>query len=219
MTMTIDRPAPPPPTRQPTVPPAPRASRLSSRARGRLAAGLLVALVGVLVNLAVYRGLNVKTPVLQVARDVPAGAVITIDDLRQVDIAVDGAFRSVAAGDAASVVGSYAKVRLVAGSLIAREALQSQPLVMPGNAVVAVVLPTGEVPVGLRERSRVRLVLTAPDQSLVGIEGVTVGLPSNPTGAASNQTAVSVEVPVADADRVAAAERVRMVLLEPEVGG
>ena len=36
--------------------PAPSPSRLSSRARGRLAIGALVVAVGVLLNLAVYRG-------------------------------------------------------------------------------------------------------------------------------------------------------------------
>ena len=204
---------------QPNTPRQPTSRlRATSRTRNRAAAGLLVALLGVLVNLAVYRGLNDKTPVLQLARDVPAGAQITVDDFRVVKVGADGPFRAVASTNLASIVGSYAKVRLVAGTLLAQESLQRTPLVAPGAAVVAVVVSAGEVPIGLRERSRVEIVLTAPDRTTTTLEGLTVGLPGSPTGASVNQISISVEVSAADAARMAGAERVRLVLLEPVVG-
>jgi hypothetical protein len=135
-----------------------------------------------------------------------------------VKIAADGGFRAVPAGDLASVVGGYAKVRLVAGTLLAAESLQPDPLVAPGSAVVVVTVGSGELPVGLRERSRVRLVLTSNTAGAVAdsVEGVTVGLPATPGGGAGNQVSVSVEVPADAANRVAAAERVRLVLLDPQ---
>jgi hypothetical protein len=93
--------------------------------------------------------------------------------------------------------------------------LQGSPLVAPGAAVVAVVVPAGEVPMGMRERSRVQVVMTASDKSVVTIEAILVGLPGSPTGVTANQISVSLEVAAADAPRMASAERVRLVLLEP----
>ena len=158
MTTVLD-----PPTVKRAKLPAPSPSRLSSRARGRLAIGALVVAVGVLLNLAVYRGVNDRTPVLQLARDVPAGQQLVLEDFRSVGVGSDGTFRSVPAGELNALVGSYAKVRLLAGSLLAREVLQSGPLVGAGASVVAVTVPAGEVPVGLRERSKVAVVLVAAD--------------------------------------------------------
>jgi hypothetical protein len=174
-----------------------------------------VALLGVLVNVAVFRGLNDKSPVLQVNRDVPAGSQLAAEDFTTVRIGSDGSFRAVSAGELDTIVGTYAKVRLVAGTLLAREALQAGPLVAPGASVIAVTVPPGEVPTGLRERSAVRLVLTATDRSVTAVDGVVVGLPVDSSGSASNVVSVSVEVAAAEADRVAAADRVRLVLLEP----
>ena len=191
-------------------------ARTSTKTRNRLAAGALFVLIGVLVNLAIYRGVNHKTSVLQLSRDVPAGEQIVAADFRTVAISADGAFRSVPLSDEASVIGQYAKVRLVAGSLLAREGLQTNPLVQPGASVVAVVVPTGEVPAGVRERSRVSLVLVAADKSTNAVPGQVVGLPTV-SSSSSGQTSLSVEVAAADAVNVAGADKVRVVLLDPVV--
>jgi hypothetical protein len=196
--------------------PAPSPSRLSSRARGRLAVGALVVAVGVLLNLAVYRGVNDRTPVLQLARDVPAGQQLALEDFRSVGVGSDSSFRSVPAGELNGLVGSYAKVRLLAGTLLAREALQSGPLVGAGASVVAVTVPAGEVPVGVRERSKVAVVLVAADRSSKSVNGVVVGLPTSASSA--GLVSVSIEVAATDAAGVAAAERVRLVLLDPGGG-
>ena len=192
-------------------------ARISSRARGRLAHGALIVAVGVLVNLAVYRGVNDRSPVLQLARDVPAGQQITADDFRTVDIGSDGSFRAVPSGDLNAIVGSYAKVRLIAGALLAREALQAGPLVATGASVVAMTVPAGEVPIGLRERSRVSVVIIASDRTSRSVEGLVVGLPTK--AASTGQVSVSIEVAAGDATSVAAAEKVRLVLLDPGATG
>jgi hypothetical protein len=197
---------------------APRVSpRVSSRARGRLALGLLVVSVGVLINLAIFRGLDHKSSVLQLNRDVPAGQQIRADDFRTVEIGSDGSFRSVPARDVTTIVGSYAKVRLIAGTLLAREATQTGPLVAAGASVVAVTVPASELPIGLRERSRVNVIMVAPDRTYTSISGVVVGLPS--AAGASGQVSVSVELPADQAGPVAAAEKVRLVLLDPAAPG
>jgi hypothetical protein len=197
------------PQKHPSVLP----TRMSSRARGRLALGALVVAVGVLLNVAIYRGLNDKSPVLELNRDVPAGQQITVDDFRTVDIGTDGAFRSVPSSDLNVVVGSYAKVRLIAGTLLAREALQPGPLVAAGASVVAVTVPAGEVPAGVRERSRVSVVMVASDRTSTAVDGLVVGLPA--AAGSSGQVSVSIELAAKDAGLVAAADKVRLVLLDP----
>lgn len=192
-------------------------ARISSRARGRLALGALVVAIGVLINLAIYRSVDDKSAVLQLNRDVPAGQQISADDFRTVEIGADGAFRSVPSSDLNAVVGSYAKVRLIAGTLLAREALQAGPLVAPGASVVAVTVPAGEVPIGLRERSRVSVVIVASDRTSASVNGTVVGLPSQ--AGSSGQVSVSIELAAGDAGAVAAAEKVRLVLLDPGATG
>lgn len=192
-------------------------ARISSRARGRLALGALIVAIGVLINLAIYRSVDDKSPVLQLNRDVPAGQQISADDFRTVEIGTDGAFRSVPSSDLNAVVGSYAKVRLIAGTLLAREALQAGPLVAPGASVVAVTVPAGEVPIGLRERSRVSVVIVASDRTSTSVNGTVVGLPSQ--AGSSGQVSVSIELAAGDAGAVAAAEKVRLVLLDPGATG
>jgi hypothetical protein len=201
------------PRERPSATPA----RISSRARGRLALGALVVAIGVLINLAIYRGIDDKSTVLQLNRDVPAGQQVTADDFRTVEIGSDGAFRSVPSGDLNVVVGSYAKVRLIAGTLLAREALQAGPLVASGASVVAVTVPAGEVPIGLRERSRVSVVMVASDRTSTSVDGLVVGLPSQ--AGSSGQVSVSIELAAKDAGSVAAAEKVRLVLLDPGATG
>jgi len=98
---------------------------------------------------------------------------------------------------------------------LAQESLQSKPLVAAGAAVVAVTVPAGEVPIGLRERSRVQLVLVAADRSVSTVAGVMVGLPVSGSASSSSQVSLSIEVPATDGTRVAAAERTKIVLLEP----
>ena len=192
-------------------------ARISSRARGRLALGALIVAIGVLINLAIYRSVDDKSPVLQLNRDVPAGQQISADDFRTVEIGADGAFRSVPSSDLNAVVGSYAKVRLIAGTLLAHEALQAVPLVAPGASVVAVTVPAGEVPIGLRERSRVSVVIVASDRTSASVNGTVVGLPSQ--AGSSGQVSVSIELAAGDAGAVAAAEKVRLVLLDPGATG
>ena len=192
-------------------------ARISSRARGRLALGALIVAIGVLINLAIYRSVDDKSPVLQLNRDVPAGQQISADDFRTVEIGADGAFRSVPSSDLNAVVGSYAKVRLIAGTLLAHEALQAVPLVAPGASVVAVTVPAGEVPIGLRERSRVSVVVVASDRTSTSVNGTVVGLPSQ--AGSSGQVSVSIELAAGDAGAVAAAEKVRLVLLDPGATG
>ncbi len=192
--------------------------RPTARRRNRLAAGLALGAVAIGGNLMVYLSVDSSQPVVQVVRDVPAGNQITPDMLRTVDADVDSTVNLIRGADLDSLVGQYAKVRLVSGSLVVRPALQSDPLLTPGNAVVAIELKAAELPIGLRERVPVRLVVpgeTAEDSAnSATIEGRVVGLPIASDSGLGTQS-VSIELAASDASVVAAADNVRLILLVP----
>ncbi len=174
-----------------------RGFRPSARRRRRLAVGVGLGAIAVAGNLAAYSSLDDRASVLQVVTDVPAG-----EELDQ-------------------VLGQYAKVRMVAGALVVVESLQPAPLVEAGTSIVALQLPAGSLPVGLRERSSIQIVLpvrsTSVEVAPVGpivVTGRVVGLPTVPDGVAGT-VSLSVEVPNLDAPALAVGEGIRVVLLPP----
>lgn len=157
-----------------------------------------------------------RVAVLQVVRDLPAGARIGAGDVRSIELSSDPSLAVVNAVDLAGVVGQYTKVRIIGGGLLASGMLQPQPLVAQGSAVVAVTIPSGELPTGLRERSQVQIVVPGigDEVRVAPVVGRVVGLPAAPDSV-TGQMSVSFEVAVADAVTVASATRVRVVLLDP----
>jgi hypothetical protein len=185
----------------------------AARRRNRIALGVLLAAVAIGGNVLVYSGLRHADPVVQVTRDVPAGTQLTVDMLRIVDVDADPTVNLVAGDRLDQLVGSYARVRLVSGSLVTDEALQPSPLVTAGNAVVAIQVDEGALPIGVRERVPVVLVIPGESEP-TSIDGRVVGLPTDTKSALGVQS-LSVEVASADAARIAAADDVRVVLVEP----
>lgn len=184
-----------------------------SRRRNRIALGVLLAAIAIGGNAFLYASLDEKDPAVQVVRDVPAGEQLTSDMLRTVEVDVDSTVNLVAGDQLDSLVGSYAKVRLVSGSLVTTEALQSTPLVSAGSSVVAIQVGEGTLPIGVRER--VAIVLVIPGEAgPTSIDARVVGLPVA-TGSALGVESLSVEVDQNDAATVAAADDVRVVLVEP----
>ena len=198
--------------------PATSGFRPGARRRNRIAAGVALAAVAVGGNAAVYSTLDSASPAVQVVRDVPAGTQLTSDMVRTVDVDVDASVNVVGRID--EVLGSYAKVRLVSGSLVTGEALQGSPLVTEGHAVVALLVPEGSLPVGVRERVPVDLVMPAafvagqPPAPPLVVPGRVVGLPTESSSVLGEQS-LSVEVTVADSALVASADDVRIVLSAP----
>lgn len=190
----------------------------AARRRNHIAAGVALAAVAIGGNLYVYSALDSSEPVVQAVRDVPAGEQITVDMLRTVDVDVDSTVNVIEGDRLDSLVGSYAKVRLVAGSLVTVEALQPTPLVTAGTSVVAIQVADGSLPIGLRERVPVLLVVPSEgsdtDAAVVSVSGRVVGLPTDTSSALGLQS-LSVEVAAADAATIAAADDVRVVLVEP----
>ena len=195
---------------------APRSSfRPSSRSRVRIAVGTLLSLVAIGVVLLVFSAADQRAAVLQVVRDLPAGTQIAAGDLRSIELSTDPSLAVVESIDLAGVVGQYTKVRIVSGGLLASGLLQAHPLVSAGSAVVAVTIPAGELPAGLRERSQVQIVMpgVGDEVPLSPVIGRVVGLPA--PDSVTGEMSISFETTAADAVTVARAARVRVVLLDP----
>ena len=200
----------------PRRPSAPlRGFRPASRRRARIAFGLFVAAVAVGGNLLVYSSLDDKTEALQVVRDIPAGAVVSADDLRVVSVDVDPTVPTLAADAIGTVANQYARVHIAAGSLMVPVLVQPRPLVTRGHGVVAVEIRPSHLPAGLRERSRVMLVVVDHNGSTGLVTEGRVVARGDTAASSENVLALSVEVSQEDAAPIAAADDVRVALLDP----
>lgn len=199
-----------------SAPAEPRGFRPTPRRRARIATGTAIAAVAVAGNVAIYSSLDSSEDVLQVVRDVRAGEQLSADDLRPVPVDVDASVPVLAADEAGHVIGQYARVHLASGSLLVEQLVQPEPLVAPGRAVVAIGVVPSAVPSGLRERSQVQLVLagTGAETAERTVSGRVVarGVEAD---SISGRFPLSVEVDAADAPSLAAADDVRVVLLDP----
>jgi hypothetical protein len=194
----------------------PRGFRPGSRRRARIAVGAALAAVAIGGNVLIYASLDDKTEVLQVVRNIRAGEVVTSDDLRVVEVDLDPTVPAVEADQIGLVLNQYARVYITSGSLMVEQLVQPTPLVSAGAGVVAVEIRPSRVPSGLRERSRVMLVVVPEnnDEELFVTTGRVVARGSD-ADAVSGVFGLSVEVAEADAPRVAAGNDVRVVVLDP----
>ncbi len=216
MALTDDRPIA---TGATTSAPAadPQGFRPASRRRARIAGGAALAAVAIGGNVLVYSSLDETTEVLQVVTDIRAGEQIEASDLRTVSVDVDDNVPAVRSDQIGFVVGQYARTYIASGSLIVQPALQSTPLVSPGQAVVSVEVRPTAVPSGLRERSQVLLVIDDGDAAApTSIPGRVVARPTD-LASSSGRVAISVEITAADAPRVVTADEVGVILIDPGV--
>ena len=132
-----------------------------ARRRSRVAIGVALVAVAVAGNVVIYSEAAATTTVAQLVRDVPAGETVDDDDIRWIDLGlVEPTVRVVEPATWPGLQGTYAKTRLVSGSLLVADSLQSRPLLTPGTAIVAISVDRGLLPAGLREQSLLEVVLT-----------------------------------------------------------
>jgi hypothetical protein len=193
-------------------------SRWKPRYPARAAIGILLMVASVLTALSIYQRVGHRRNVLVLTRNVLAGEQVKADDLRPVAVSTDAELRVVDAGLSTAMVGRFAKVRMLEGSLLIADSLQDRPLVTDGKALTTVTVPSTGVPVGLREGSR--LVLTvAPASSAPGATAVQMEafVATNPARAAegSSQVAVSVEVPLRAVGQLGVGAKVAISVVDP----
>jgi Chaperone for flagella basal body P-ring formation len=196
------------------------ASQVSRRQTLLWALGLFLVVGGGLASLALVRAGDQRSSVLVLARDVPAGQQLVVEDLTVADVASDD-LALVGVDQQISVIGSYTKVRVLAGQPIALNLLQSEPLITSGRVVIAIPVSPLDIPAGVREQSVVDLVITA--NSAGGGEAtapfvaraVVVQFPPF-ADAGRSDAALSVEVAPGDAPiLVAGVDSISIVLVDP----
>ncbi|MBW4717373.1 SAF domain-containing protein [Saccharothrix obliqua] len=191
-------------------------------------------LLGVLLVLACAGGFVVislhsgdRRAVLSLARDVAVGQVLAMQDLRQVDVAVDPGVAVVDADRAATVVGRPLATSLSAGTLLTPGAVGGAVVPVEGQALAALALKPGQFPPEVTAGARVSVVFV-PGQA-----GSATGPPAGGgmawpavvtgvTAAVNGQAAVvSVQMAEAAARQVAAVSvgQLAIVLLSTAAGG
>jgi hypothetical protein len=145
------------------APAAPRGFRPPSRRRARLAAGAVVAAVGIGGNVLLYTSLDDSVEVVQVVATIRQGEQVERADLRIVQVDLDETVPVVPADRIDLLVGQYARTFIAPGTLVVDVMVQPLPLVTAGQGVVAVEIRPTRVPRDLRERSRVFVVVVPED--------------------------------------------------------
>ena len=192
------------------------ASRLRGTKRRRSVPHLLLGALLVLACAAAFLVVSLnsgnKESVLALARPVAVGQVLTAQDLKQVNVAVDPGVSVVDVNQAAGVVGRTMSTSLPAGALLTVDAVSGAGVPAAGQAIAALSLKAGQFPVEVSPGAHVSVVFV-PGQS-----GTALASPPTPDSttawpavvtsvtAPPNQqvTVVSVQVSQAAARQIAA---------------
>lgn len=194
-----------------TAPQPPAVSeRSGQRNRTRMALGLVVVVLCVLIAMTLYRHATNRDEVIAVRRPIAAGQQITASDVETVAISTDPAVLTVAASRQGDVIGQIATVGLLPGSLLSPNQISAGPRVPPGMVIAGATLKPGQFPIGLRPGDHVMLVETSPSTATGAPgdpirRGIARVLEVEQLKDSSSSIAVSLIVPVNDAATVAAA--------------
>jgi hypothetical protein len=144
------------------------ASRLRGTKRRRSLPHLLLGALLVLACAAAFLVVSLNSgnrePVLALARPVSVGQVVTAQDLKQVNVAVDPGVSIVGVSQAASVVGKTMSTSLPAGALLTLDAVGGAGVPAAGQALAALSLKAGQFPVEVSPGAHVSVVFV-PGQS------------------------------------------------------
>src|SRR4051794_26250341 len=159
---------------------APRSAlRVRPQRPARALAGALLVVASMVAALTVYSRIGDRHEVLVLARTVLAGDRLVDADFKVVAISSDDSLTTVPASARESLVGQYAKVRMLAGSLVVGDSVHPLPLVDRAKVVMWVAVPVSGVPSGLREGSRLVLIVTpaTPSAAPVLVEATVAAVP------------------------------------------
>ena len=160
-----------------------------------------------------------RVEVLVAARDVPAGAAITAEDLTTVPVAAEGT-ELIPASQSGLVAGRYARTSIAAGQLLDTTMLVDSGPLRPGVVAVGASLAGGRMPAsGLEPGDVVQLVHVADGEGRILVGDARVGgyRAAESGGLGSSAATVTFIVPEADGAQVAAvaaAGELAVVLVE-----
>lgn len=200
--------------------------RLRPRRPARAVLAILVVVASVAAALTIYIRIGDRQEVLAATRTILAGEQLGSGDFRVVAISTDEDLAVTPAPDLAELVGQYARVRIAAGSLVVGTSTQPEPLVNADRVLMSVGVPAVGIPSGLREGSRIALIITPgrsamePTQPVL-VEATVAAVPGNLAdliaggSSGSLEVALSVEVPPERAALVGSADEVAVGVLDP----
>lgn len=207
------------------------ASRLRGANRRRSIPYLLLGLLLVLACAGGFAVVSLKAgnrqPVLALARPVAVGQVLTVQDLRQVNVAVDPGVPVVDASQATSLVGKTLSTSLPPGTLLTPSVVIGAGIPAAGQAIAALALKPGQFPPEVSPGAHVSVVFVpgqagsalasppSPDASTVWPAVVTsvISPPNEQT------TVVSVQLSEGAARQVAAVPAGQLSLVMLSAGG
>ncbi|BCY10929.1 SAF domain-containing protein [Actinoplanes sp. L3-i22] len=174
MSLTETRPAGPRPIS------AAVAARMPRRRRpGLLAAGVVVTVLATLGAYAFARNAGDAVPVLAVATTITAGHQISAADLKTVQVNRGSGLTPIPADQQNTVIGKYAAVELVEGTLLTGGQVTDAAVPGPGKQLIGLELKPGQLPGRkLRPAEPITLVITSdPRNVTVGAKTATPALP------------------------------------------
>ncbi len=121
--------------------------------------------------------LGARSAVLALSSTVKAGQVITVGDLRSVQVAAGAGVAVIPASEQSSVLGRTAAVTLTAGSLLTRSELGASTVPGAGGAVVSVLVKFGAYPVDLAPGARVAVATGTTTTTSAATAGATGAVP------------------------------------------
>jgi Flp pilus assembly protein CpaB len=137
----------------------PQAAARLRRIDLRVVVGLAVLLVGVAGTFGVVQQADQRTPVLVMARDVPAGQVIGTRDVRVAELGLASGVATLGLAERGRVVGHVASAPLTAGQVLSPASVTASPPLGPGQAVMSLAVAPEHAAAGLlRGGDRVAVV-------------------------------------------------------------
>lgn len=125
---------------------APRQVRQRHIRRGWVGVGVLAIVLAALGSATLFRAIGPAEEYLVLTEDVPVGTQVTSDHLGLVRLNTGPGLSAVPASEVEQVVGRYASVPLVAGTLVAEGQLTDEQVPAPGEQLVSISLPPSRVP-------------------------------------------------------------------------
>jgi hypothetical protein len=128
-----------------------------------LVGAVLLIVVSAAIITSLFLQVGNRIEVLAVARTVPIGRPIAVEDLKRVRIATDPGLQTIPVSAADQVIGKPAATTLLPGTLLAPEQLRASQLPGAGQAIVGLDLKGAQMPVPadqLQPGAKVRIIAT-----------------------------------------------------------
>lgn len=171
-----------------------------TRSSRLLLVAMVLAVLGALLGLYVYRAAVDRDAVIAVARPVADGSIVTVADLREVELPDDSGLAVVPWTDVDTVIGRFAVTDLLPGQIVTADSVTADRVPRSGEAVVGLSVAPGRVPSSVLAPHDTVLVITDTGEPSIRAQVVRAGEP-----ALDGRRDVDVLVPEADAAQLSAA--------------